>query len=1170
MMPTVRCRGGQSTPVVCLLSVLAFCWFVRPLPAFSAGNPSEPLFSVSFEDSFDADFARGAGSPTRTRGFSFIDGVKGRAVLIAPGGELRYGEQGNLDKDKGTLILWFRPSWRISDPGLHFLFREEDLTGSGRNLFVLHTYPGWVQFPPGDPGGLFRKGQVFWQPGEWHQVAIAWDHKRGTRLYLDGRAVSHNLYDRIHIEEPFSWDAVRHEGFILGDGQELPSDGLFAAGETAFDEFTILGQVLGDREVLIRYCEVAGFPDVYLPWNAFPPGRKTPSALRVVNPCPEAPMEGSLHCRIAGAGGETLAETLSPRVRVVGGEGKDLPFLVPALAPGEYEIFATWNHEARSLRRLKLWVYPPMVRRGPGDPSSASIHPAPASLDSGDGSVDRQRHGTSPPAPGPDGSGSPPEKEILRYRCAQDRNAGNFCADKGFRTVSSPIGDYLETGSRQFSRFGFRFSVQNPHVPHRLVIVYPDDRERIFDIIVNSPRFPGVYDVGTGMALGRENLLSGKLQEHPILFWPREQDNAVELMTWEEGKPAAAAEIVVEEISGGLQPLSFEPPPPGVPERRVGLYWEDPRFDATLGWPGEKPEGFDRAVGNLMEYMQHVGLNTLMYPTVTYGGPFFSSETEGFRGSNRYGSHPLNFVEILLSRCREAGVSFFAVFNMGGTIRLIDRVQEDPGRMQPGETGLRTVTREDRVTSVWGENLHSLFNPLDPTVQGEVKELVLEHVRRFGSSEAFRGVSFHLAAENLPWLGSLDQVYDDETIARFGKETGAVVPAGPEPNKRFSHRYKWIMENRREDWIHWRCGKIRDFYSELATLLRADGRNRELVLSVFMPCGRGVDVARWALAKKSVESILLEAGFDAEMLAEIPGVRLQRFLHPSDYRRIKCDKGDKDLTALYARDIFFDDEALGAFQTRVNTGVNLFHVYFENERGETPIPGYWWEPQRWRVSTVAAGGVSYLEYPAHALASFDPWLLTFSGFQIPTIGHEEQLKPFIKALRALPAVPFQTVKGLEDPVVMRHARCGNRLYLYLVNREPVPVRVRWFFGGKGAGDLKMRDLVAEAFLRALPAGSARPASLEMQPYELRSFWVQPATVEILDPRADLPAEVNRRLEQEFSLLQSKTSSFWEVGARSPELERTQQALTGAFAEDPRPYSRIRHLLERYEVQRVMR
>jgi len=1133
---------GLFLPVLLLLAATG----CAPRGSCPAGPP-RPLFSLSFEDSLDAEESGGQETPTRARGAAFVEGIQGRAVLMAPGGELRYEETGNLDKRRGTLVVWFRPSWKVAGPGLHFLFREEDLAGSGSNLFVLHTYPGWVQFLPGDREGRFRKGQVPWHPGEWHQAAVAWDHRQGARLYLDGRPASHNLYDSIHIEEPYAWEAVAHQGFILGDGQEMPADSPFATGETAFDEVEILGEVLGDREVLDRYCAVAGFPDVYLPWNAFPAGRESPGALRAVNPCPETPMQGTLGWQIAGAGGAVLARGTSGRVLVREGEGADIPLRIPSLAPGEYDLVTTWNGEARTVRRAGLWVY--AARAAGGSEAPARAPPPP------------------PVTGGPAGDGG---KEILRIRCARDRDPGRFCADKGARPVSSPLGDYLETGPRQFSRLGFRFSVQNPRAPHRLVLACPDDRERIFDIIVNSPGSPDVYDVGTGMALGREHPLSGKLLEHPILFWPREAENALELMTWEEGKPAAVAEIAVEELGPGLPPLAVEPLPDGLPARQAGLYWEDPRFDATLGWTTETADGFDRAVGNLMEYMRHVGMNVLMYPTVTYGGPFFPSETEGFRGSNRFGSHPPNFVEILLSRCREAGVSFYAVFNMGGTVNLIDRAREGRGREGPGETGLRTVTRQDRVTAVWGENLHSLFNPLDPAVQGEVKELVAEHVRRFGASEAFRGVSFHLAAENLPWLGSLDQVYDDETIGRFEKETGVSVADGTDPARRFSHRYTWILENCRESWVGWRCRKIEAFYAELAGLLRAGDPDRELVLSVFMPCGRGVDVARWAVGGQTVESILREAGFDAGRLAAIPGVRIHRFLHPADYRRIKCDKGDKDLAALHARDIFFDAEAVRAFQTRANTGVNLFHVYFENERGETPIPGFWWEPQRWRVSTVAAGGRSYLEYPAHAMASFDPWLLTFCGFQIPTIGHEDELKPWIRALRSLPAVPFQTVGGMEDPVSMRFARCDDRLYVSLVNREPVPVRVRWSLGGAGSAGAGVMDAADGAPLPVDARGDVRWVSLQLSPYELRALRIHPGTVEILEPRSEVPAEAVRNLEQEYSRLQKEASAFWKAGARSPELAETREALAEAFAEKPRPYSRIRHLLERCEVQRVLR
>ncbi len=1096
-------------------------------------RPEHLCFYASFENVLEAVYAQGRPGPIDARGYRFVPGVSGSAVLVTPEGWIRYAAPGNIEKSQGTLLLWFKPYWDIKAQELHTIVREDGDPASGDNACTLMTYPGWIQFLLGDKANHFRKGRVFWEPLEWHHVAVTWDHARGTRFYVDGLPQSYNISDGIHIEEPFSWVAEGHKEIILGEAMAPETVGPDNQG-IAYDEVKLFSRILTDQEVLEEYCGSVVCPYGYIPWNVICPNKRATLKLRLVNRCSGSKLIGRLFCEIVRTDHVSEGQYEAGPVELAAASSKEVSLEHPPLAPGEYLLITKWNRDDRCLQHIPLFVYEPYKEK-----TSRSLH-----------------------AEG---------QTLTTILCARDLRSELFCSDKGTRIVEAAFGPYLEGGEKEFSRFAFRFRVKNPHVPHRVVVAYPDDKERIFDMVINGPDSPQNYDVGTGVFIGNEYPLTNTLQFHTIMFWPRQRDNAITFMSWERGKPAAAAEIKVEELADGLEPLGLDLPPPGTPQRLVGLYWEDSRLPECLGWDGKTPIGFDQGIRNLMEYMQHMGMNALMYPTVTYGGPYYNSEREGFRGSNRYGSHPLNFVEILLSRCAEAGVSFYAIFNVGATVNLVDKVVDAQASTPPEAMSFRTITKDNKATKRWGEALRSLFNPLHPVVQEEIKGLVREHIDRFGRADAFRGIAFHLVSENLTWLGSLDQIYDDYTIAEFEKDTGVVIPIAQNDAKRFSKRYQWLMRNAKSQWVQWRCRRVADFYAEVARMMQTSRQDRELVLSVFMPCGRGVDHARWSIGHQSVEDMLLEAGFDIGMLREIPGIRIQRFFHPADYRLMKLDRVNRDrpvLEAVHARDMFFDPKALSVFLDGNNIATNVFHVYFEHDASRDPLPGFWWEPLRGNVSTIAAGHMYFMEYPAHAVATFDPWLFTFCCFQIPTIGHEERLRPFIKALRALPAVQFQQVKGMEDPVVMRLAACGADLYLYVVNRESYPVEVRWLVQAKNKAPVSMTDLVAGARMRLGGQGQLRSVDFQLGPYELRPFRVRPLSVEILRPRCVVPPEVDKDLRQRFESLKAKARHSWPRGGQGKELTETLALLEEAFEEDPLPYSRIKHLLESYAARKL--
>ena len=59
----------------------------------------------------DLQLASGSADPLQEKGVTCEPGISGQAARFAPGSRLRFAEEGNLNKEQGTISLWFRPDF---------------------------------------------------------------------------------------------------------------------------------------------------------------------------------------------------------------------------------------------------------------------------------------------------------------------------------------------------------------------------------------------------------------------------------------------------------------------------------------------------------------------------------------------------------------------------------------------------------------------------------------------------------------------------------------------------------------------------------------------------------------------------------------------------------------------------------------------------------------------------------------------------------------------------------------------------------------------------------------------------------------------------------------------------------------------------------------------------
>jgi hypothetical protein len=500
-----------------------------------------------------------------------------------------------------------------------------------------------------------------------------------------------------------------------------------------------------------------------------------------------------------------------------------------------------------------------------------------------------------------------------------------------------------------------------------------------------------------------------------------------------------------------------------------------------------------------------------------------------------------------------------------------------------------------------------LFNILHPEVQRDLIAYVEDAADRYSRFPALEGISLLVGEGNCVWFGSIQSGYDDLTVGLFERETGIRVPADTAGGARFSQRFRWLNQNAYEEWISWRCKRIHDLFADIARRIQRRRPDLKLYLTFYAIDGHMSNpffrLDTWRPEGRSTDQIYREGGFDTRLYRNDPNIVLRRVAYPIDYRFFKAHyagTGGPNSHPILARDVELLSEGIGPFKNSAIPAIAFHCRYFESSIGhDKPIPGQWWTDHPWRVSQPAASGRNYLEFYAQTLAELDATSFAYGGYTVLTLGHEEEVRDFARALRPLPRLRFQPVPAMADPVCARHLRHRGTHYLYLVNRMAVPAQARVVFGGRGVVLRDLRDgsptTLGDAVQYALPApmparfvsehdlpAEAGPLpdpdappvhlsgsllSISLPPFALRSFAIEPESAEILYASSDIPQEektrIAARLAERRQVVANAQAPESVVAEARKCLDLAERALR------KREYSRASLLLESFPLARLV-
>ena len=975
--------------------------------------------SLVFRLSFDtgtarADSAGGQADPLERKEVTFVSGVRGRAAHFGKKTILRYAIPGNLVKERGTVMFWFRPDWpgragRRSDGGevWRCLFQEgpKPAKRHGSNQTWIWFWGDRLRADVSDALDRYITTPITdWNAGDWHFIAMVWDSKRLRRLYVDGVAVRGGGDSRKPFL-PMQWKVRDFPWFAVGSDSR---GGAAAAG--AIDELKIYNGPLSAAAVRAEFARV--FPIVPEMTHRYYRAERKARVRWALRNLAEKALLGKIAVSCVGPDGKTLFASGPDALRMPSGSRQDFSREVFLSRSGPYECRFAWT--------------------------------------SGNGVSMHSRivfRAVSPALSAPAGSVLQLDP-VTEIDCTASLPESRFVSSAPTHEVVSAAGRYREAGPKRHDRLAWRLRLPQADAPYLIDWEYPDDKPRTMEIVAQSVAGgSSAYELGAGVFCGAEYPLSMQMHTSRFLYWASARDVALILMTCENGRPAAARRITVRRIVGRLPKLPVESIPSGDGWRRmVGLYYEDPAMCYDFGGYTAMPD-FQKTVSRLMDYMDWFGQNLFMYPAVWYQGPLFPSGSQGTAMSR---PHPPNFIEYMLLQFSSRGISFIPTWNLHNLPDVGGFVWSDDMLIDGRAAAAPLMIYWDGSPNLAGwHGTPPNYNPLDPAVRRSLLTMTDEMLDLYADYPAFKGICFHLTKHAMLWFGDLDAGYNDTCIEAFRKDTGIRIPVRAADPGRVNKRYRWLMKNARDKWIDWRCGAIHALYAEIAEKLHRRRSDLRLILNVYRPTKNDImtrDAARFR-RKAYVKTVWREAGLDPQLYAADSNIVIQRTVYPADYRWYRAHRR-YTADPIAVQQLNYEPRTYSALSGSSTAWINMHDRYWEDAVGRTSKwKNFWGREIGWRVSTLNPIPRFSLEPYIKPLAVRDIASFTKGGFLVGTLGIEKEIGRFSRAFRALPAKPFESISGVPGPTVVRRLPGSTGAWFYIVNPGTTPIGVRLKIGG---------------------------------------------------------------------------------------------------------------------------
>lgn len=1070
-----------------------------PLGAFA--------FAPSFHLTFDGNStATPGGEPLASVGTpTFVEGKVGQAADLSET-LLTYSAKGYLSKEQGSIAFWLRPNWDGDDGKNHGLVAEvSNFNDKLQNTFYLWKWStGQLRLDLRCPADPYLTYDVrHWKAGQWHHLGATWDSQQGLALFVDGECVA---------RREATYPVVNHPRFVIGGDWQGNAN-----AEAVFDDVRLysvalqaphLGAIMSGlalEPVAVTQLKAPVVVQVGQPFTvqiqALAPQaltREYPIVVRLdgveIASGPAGPA-----CKLWAPGKRVdlvpVSVTIPPYLRVLPGRRTltaELRGAVqPAAPPAAAAVITVRSPLARTGHAFSLSEQGLPLRDGRRFPSSGP----------GEGFLYQGVFYTD------DETGREKAVELIKSGAVREAlpcrlldsvdcttqdhqfveygqsEVHELVPGRAFRVTgpqSSVTQKVTAYNSERPALPGFAYTLANAPlpVPHVLVAELPNDCERYTEIAVDaasgSHLAPHLYQGGPGdtrlidldvVYTGREYPCDGRPFRHSLVFYPK--SNACEVTITTSGRDgqkhpengAAVSRLWVYELlddQGGL--YSDVDLPRRDPQRSVSVFFPQHQFLYTqFGFSGVG-EGQRRAsLLSFFDYLKFMGANRVEFHPVSFGMNCY------YNGGALPNAANYDVFDDLLPLAEERGIEVVPALD---GLAFYDKFPE--------------FTRDSFQLDKDGKTLRNAFgdvpDPLRPEVQQRLLSFLSEFSDKVRGSNCVPFIAFKADGKmgtcysgDGPGRPPEDAGYSEWDIEQFQRDTGQIVGGTPgdTPSRYTALHSKpelWTQ------WLDWRCAKTKDLWLKARDLVASRG-NRRLLVKTILPSNLPGRFNDWEKRGLSPLETLRGHGVDPRLYTQEKGLRLSRCLMVGADRYFGEDAN---------KSFFYQDGLAPLYDTAEGSETELYFAYWE-------LP---WHPKGFRVGPASPPGRAFFEPLTYTLRVNNPYNLTFYNWYPGTIGHEIDLRRFIRNYRALPAiegVPFEGEVFPHDPRIVVK-RFGERLAI--INDNPQPKAVRLVFPKQLTFGTRYRDLGTGQELTPSPSKFRTRIDLKLDAYDLLTLEVK--------------------------------------------------------------------------------
>ncbi len=684
--------------------------------------------------------------------------------------------------------------------------------------------------------------------------------------------------------------------------------------------------------------------------------------------------------------------------------------------------------------------------------------------------------------------------------------------------------------------------IQRPGQVHIVEIEYPVDVPQTLGISLVEPNSAGaVLPIGldSGVYLPSEAADSNpRLAKHRLVCWPRTKTPLLLLTNRRDGSHAVFGKIRVlgpkanpvtaavkrardEDETRSYLPRRFVSRDAGAGRLLAG-YYDRPLFpenfsasDSFDSWSGRSLDDwhtFYEGGTRLADYLNYAGHNGLMLSVLADGSTIYPSRL--IDSTPRYdtgvffasGQDPVrkDSLELLFRIFDREGLVLIPAVDFSTPLKALEELRRRGG---PESEGLELIDADNQR---WLEKhpprqgLAPYYNPLHERVQEEMLAVIRELADRYQHHPSFGGIALQLSADGYAQLPGADCGYDNQTLARFQRDSGVKLPEGDE---QFTRRVELLNGSERPAWLHWRANALSLFYRRMQAELAARKPESKLYLAGAHLFERP-ELTRelepiLSRGTTKNQDVLLSVGIDPELYRDLEQIVLLRPQRIAPLTSLPAQAVNLELN--------LDGKLDRQFAASPQAGSLFYHepqeVRLESFDAKSPFK----KTYAWLAAQPAPGGLHNRSRFVHALATLDAKAMFDGGWMLP-LGQENELNDIVAVYRHLPDAPFVAVSGDDatQPVSIRTLVLDDRTYIYFVNDSPWKTTVSLSVDMPDCG---VRSLNPHRRLPALTgSGRKRTWTMSLDPYDLVGAAFTSPNVKFSSPQVSLPARAPEQLK----------------------------------------------------------